>query len=211
MGREDARRGPLRLPVYDYCQPGGYFVTLCSYERAQVFGTIRDGQVALSEAGQVAARVWRSLPEWFPHVTLDCYVVMPNHVHGVLLLLPKAGMSVVQGGNRAKHGFAPTTDARQAAKGTQAKSLSALIQAYKSSVTRECNRLLGGNRLIWQRGCFDHVIRDEQGLQRIREYVSWNPSQWSLDRENQSRTGLNPFYHWLEEYSGPPPANGTQR
>jgi REP element-mobilizing transposase RayT len=203
MGRKDSQRKPLRLPGYDYSQAAGYFVTLCAHERSHLFGVSRDGQIVLSELGRLADSAWRRILDWSPFVSLDCYVVMPNHLHGILLLLPDTGSGSAQlAAKRAKHGFAPTQAAAHAARGATAKSLSAVIQAYKSSVAREWNRMRGSKQAAWQRGFYDHVIRDEHALQCIREYVAWNPAQWALGKENCARTALNPFYAWLETHAG---------
>jgi putative transposase len=127
---------------------------------------------------------------------------MPKHLQGVLLLAQEDSSVVAE--NRLKlDGALAVLDGSQA--GTLAKSISSVIQACKSRVTRECNQRWGGRIQLWQRGYYDHVIRDERGLERIRGYVSWNPAQWELDKENPQHAALNAFYDWLETCTGAPP------
>jgi putative transposase len=204
MMHDDTGRRLLRLQGYDYSQAGGYFITLCTRDRAQLFGKITDSKMQLSPTGEIARHAWRSLPEWFPYVALDCYVIMPNHIHGVLLLLPEDSKTLAVESSIERDSASVGRDYSMA--GTPPKSLGSVIQAYKSRVTRQCNQQCGENSPLWQRGYYDHVIRDELGLERIREYVTWNPAQWALDKENQQHTALNPFYDWLETCSGAPPA-----
>ncbi len=200
MGDDKPRRNSLRLTGYDYAQSAGYFVTVCTHDQRRHFGNTSGGQMELTPLGLLVDRTWRELPQWFPHVKLDCFVIMPNHVHGILLLLRETGTITESGLKRAKHGFAPTAGV-VTHRGTQPASLSAIIQAFKSCITRECNRLCARSEPIWQRGFHDHIIRDEHGLHCIREYVVNNPAQWSIDIENSPRTAINPFYLWLEQQS----------
>ena len=180
MATDDAKRRLLRLQGYDYSQAGGYFITLCASDRAHLFGQITDSKTQLSPVGELARRTWLNLPEWFPYVELDCYVIMPNHIHGVLLLLPEDRTRVVVVSSRNEDSAHVDRDHHKA--GTLEKSLGAVIQAYKSGVTRECNQHSGEKSRLWQRGYYDHVIRDERGLERIREYVTWNPARGNSTR-----------------------------
>ena len=85
-GPDAHHRRSIRLKHYDYSQPGAYFVTICTHARACVFGDVVDGTMVLNDAGKMAAQCWRAIPEHFPHVALDVFVVMPNHVHGILFI-----------------------------------------------------------------------------------------------------------------------------
>ncbi len=193
----------LRLQGYDYSQTGGYFITICTGNRLPHFGYIDNSKVRLFSTGEIARQAWLKLPDWFPYVVLDCYVIMPNHFHGVLLLLPQHFSSDVAETEAKRASASGGLDGP--APGALAKSLSSVIQAYKSRVARECNQHCGAKIQLWQRGYYDHVIRDQRGLERIREYVTWNPVRWELDKENPQHTALNPFYDWLETCSGAPP------
>ncbi|MBZ0252150.1 MAG: transposase [Candidatus Methylomirabilis sp.] len=159
------RRDTLRLRGYDYAEPGAYFVTIRCQGRACRFGTILDGEMAANAAGAMVEEAWRELPGVHPAIELDAFVVMPNHVHGVLML----------------------TSSERATKGT---SLSSVIQRFKSVTTVRYGR--GVKALGWppfdgrlrRRGFYEHVIRDERDLESIRDYVAGNPAQWARDSEN---------------------------
>ena len=160
-------RRSVRLPGYDYARPGAYFVTLCTHERACLFGDVVGDAVRLTWAGGVARRAWEALPTHAPHVAVDAFVVMPNHLHGVLLIT------------------APSDEPARAsgAAGTAPGSLGALVQSYKSVVTRRVNRRreTPGGRL-WQRSYWDRVVRSERELDAVRRYIRENPARWHFDR-----------------------------
>jgi putative transposase len=171
--REDTRPVPnpprhrsLRLPDYDYSQDGAYFVTVCTIDRVCLFGAITAGVFRPNEAGTEMERVWNSLSERFSHVKMDAFVVMPNHVHGILVF------DGSQSGNA---------------------SLSRVIGAYKSLSTLAYGRgaregeWLPFNDRLWQASYYEHVIRSDESLNRIRSYIADNPSQWDHDHENLSR------------------------
>jgi putative transposase len=151
-------RRSIRLRDYDYSQAGAYFVTICTHDRQCVFGDIVDGQMQLNACGQQVEAVWHALPERFPGVELDEYVMMPNHVHGIISLGGKGAM------NRA-----PT--------------LGEVVRAFKALTARSV-RLSGLLGFAWQRNYHEHIIRNEEDLDRIREYVAFNPADWSEDSEN---------------------------
>ncbi|MDP2143893.1 MAG: transposase [Gallionella sp.] len=153
-------RRSIRLRGYDYSQAGAYFVTLCAHERACLFGAVDGDVVRLNEAGHLVQRLWDQLPEYFSGIELDAFVVMPNHVHGVVVLNDLGAM------NRA-----PT--------------VGDIVRAYKARCTHGINRLRGMQSVsIWQRNYYEHIIRSESSLQEIREYIANNPAQWAIDREN---------------------------
>lgn len=148
------RKSP-RLPGYDYSSTGAYFVTICTHQRLNLFGEVVDGVMCLSDAGQIVYDCWQSIPEHYLDVDLDAFVVMPNHTHGILFL---------QGEN------------------DQFKTLlGRVMNAYKGAITAQIHaqRLFDG--IVWQDRYHDHVIRNEDSLNRIRHYVHNNPSLWSED------------------------------
>jgi len=158
-------RRSIRLRGYDYSQAGVYFVTLCAHERARLFGSMEGAVVRLNEVGHLVQRLWEQLPEHFSGVELDAFVVMPNHVHGIVVLSDLGAM------NRA-----PT--------------VGEIIRAYKARCTHGINRLHGTKgQPIWQRNYYEHIIRNESSLQEIREYIANNPAQWAIDRENPDAVG----------------------
>jgi REP element-mobilizing transposase RayT len=129
-----------------------------------------------SRVGDLAIKAWEWLPNKYPYLELDAWVMMPNHLHGILILHEDRSSRTCRGGSRA----APTPSLR--------KPLGQMIGAFKTVSTKEVNLLKGtpGARL-WQRGFYEHIIRTERELARIREYITNNPAQWSLDRENPHR------------------------
>jgi putative transposase len=159
------RRSP-RLQGYNYSQSGAYFVTICTHNRSPIFGTIIDGCMQLSEAGLIAAQRWETIPEHHPSVELDVFVVMPNHVHGILILA-----EAVPGLTQERTGS------------ISAVMLGTVIGSYKSSVTRHIHNMnLMSDSPVWQGRYHDHVIRSESDLNRIRAYVELNPQRWIDDQ-----------------------------
>lgn len=174
MALEGTRRGrrSIRLPGHDYGQPGAHFVTICTKNRSYVLGTIREGEVVLSRVGEGAAACWAAIPEHFPHVSLDAFIVMPNHVHGIVVI---AG--------RGTPWRAPTEAFGRPVPG----SLATVIRAFKSSVTRLLIRDKRRRGSLWQRGYYEHVVREEDELGRLRPYIAENPLKWDEDAENPAR------------------------
>jgi len=162
-------RRSIRLKDYEYALSGAYFVTLCVESRVCAFGTVKDESVILSELGEVVQRAWLWLEEHFDHVELDEFIVMPNHLHGILVLT-----EAEEGGSRT----APTMPERR-------KPLGRLIGAYKTVSTKQINlfRETPGARL-WQRDFFEHVIRGEKELERARHYIQMNPVRLPEDKYN---------------------------
>jgi REP element-mobilizing transposase RayT len=178
-------RRSLRLKGHDYSQPGAYFVTICTRERECLFGHVVNGEMRLTGAGEIAQRCWEDVSHHFPFVELDAFVVMPNHVHGI---------TVIQGRGEASatpirvFKEPPESDAsplRQRPNGTQPGSLSAVVQNFKSISTRKMNAACGApGTPVWQRGYYEHVVRNEQELMAIREYILGNPARWDEDENN---------------------------
>jgi REP-associated tyrosine transposase len=163
-------RRSIRLPGYDYSQPGTYFITICTYQREYTLSTIHNRTVNLSPTGQVVERYWRVLPERFLFIELDTFVIMPNHLHGIIVINDRGSWD----------GTSP--DGRQPSllKGTQSGSLAALIQNFKSVSTRKINQSLQSRRTpVWQRGYYERVIRDEAEWNSIRQYIEANPERWA--------------------------------
>ncbi|MEM1293458.1 MAG: transposase [Cyanobacteria bacterium P01_H01_bin.162] len=170
------RRRSLRLPHYDYASPGAYFITICTYQRQCLFGEIRDGVMKLNKFGEVARDCWQAIPDHFAHVQLDAFVVMPNHIHGIIVIT-----------DNTRRGTAmpcpyPTPQKRQFGESIPG-SLPTIIGAYKSAVTKRINaaRKVRGIS-IWQRNYYEHIIRNDIALDRIRRYVQNNPASWQADQ-----------------------------
>ncbi len=181
-------RQSIRLKGHDYAQPGAYFVTICTRDRQCLFGHVVNGEMRLNEAGQIAQRCWEDIPHHFPHAVLDAVTIMPNHVHGIIVITESGrGEASVPGnslGTRTgRTDASPLREGRP--NGTQPRSLSAIMQNFKSICTRKTNTARGAPATpVWQRGFYEHVIRTEAELMTIREYVLGNPSCWDDDEDN---------------------------
>jgi REP element-mobilizing transposase RayT len=153
----------MRLPHYDYTSAGIYFVTICTHQRALFF----DQPAVRAAAGDC----WQAIPAHIAGVTLDEWVLMPNHLHGLLVF--------------ASAGQPP------ASQQPRANSLGAVVRSYKAAVARTV-RQAGYSRFAWQRGYYEHVVRLEADLERIRAYIRNNPAQWKLDHDNPAYRGPAP-------------------
>ena len=172
-------RRSIRLQNYDYTQPGGYFVTIVTYQRDCLFGKIANEEMRLNDYGKIADECWRAIPEHFPNVELDAYVIMPNHVHGVIFIRADE--------NRMATNSSPSVGARHASPlpphGVKPKSIGAIVGSFKSSVSKRIGREHNATG-IWQRNYYEHVIRNHEDWDRIHRYIESNPSRWAEDTEN---------------------------
>lgn len=181
------RKSP-RLQGYDYRQEGAYFVTICTHQRGWLFGEVVEGVMNLNSSGHIAEQCWQAIPDHFPQVEIDAFVVMPNHVHGIIVI---AGQPTRRDGRtrreeRTRHDgrtrHASSLQSTERPRGAQAGSLGAIAASYKSAVTRQIRELLGSDDLpVWQERYHDHIIRNEQSLNQIRQYVIHNPELWQQD------------------------------
>jgi len=165
-------RRRLRLPHYDYAAAGAYFITVCTHDRACLFGDIREGAMRTNAFGQAVETCWNDLTRHYPHVTLDAFVVMPNHVHGIILLAcPETASST-------RH------------------ALPEIVRALKSFSARRIDAIRNASsQSVWQRGYYEHIIRNDISLDEIRNYIVANPACWATDRNNPAngvRAGLRP-------------------
>ena len=163
--RMRARRS-IRLREYDYTQPGVYFVTICTHGRRLLFE-----EPALKA---LAEECWQRIPEHHPGVGLDAWVVMPNHLHG-LVVLKARGRGVQLNAPTSRE---PTT--RNSVISPRAGTLSVIVRTYKAAVTTRCRRA-GYSEFAWQRNYYEHIVRDEHDLLRLRKYVQENPLKWESD------------------------------
>ena len=172
-------RRSIRLTDYDYTQPGAYFITAVTQGRGCLFGAVVDGVMRLNAYGKVVRACWLEIPRHFANVELDEFVVMPNHVHGIIFLVEDAA--------GASGGAMPQRPPPQP--GPPSRSVGAIVGSFKSAVTRRINRHRNSpGTPVWQRNYFEHVVRNEESLHRIRNYIRSNPGRWDLDRENPGRS-----------------------
>lgn len=196
-------RRSLRLHGYDYTQAGAYFVTICVQDRHGAFGKVIDGIMRPSPIGEVTHRFWQEIPDHFTQVTLDAFVVMPNHVHGIVFIVDDDAIRFIVDDDairgRDTTCRVPTmidTIGEQTENDTNlerfgrpvAGSLSTIIRSYKATVTRWCRRN-GHPEFAWQSRYHDHIIRNDHALDRIRHYIHENPLRWHLDRNHPDQRG----------------------
>lgn len=190
MNEKKRHRRSIRLKGYDYSQKGAYFITICTQNRECLFGDIADGVMRLNGAGKMIRSVWDGLPIRFSNMELDEFIIMPNHVHGVVLL-NRRGESCIRPSCIRPN----TNDHMSRPHGTLPGTLGRIMQAFKSLATHEYT---GGVKQsgwmpfpgkLWQRNYWDRIIRDEPELNQIREYIINNPLTWKLDSLNPTCTG----------------------
>jgi putative transposase len=193
-------RRSIRLPGYNYASPGAYFVTICVHGGECLLGDVVDGEMRLNEWGKTASGYWLRIPDHFDHVQLDEWVVMPNHLHGIVLIVGRgeASPATTSVSDDPTPGEADPQDreSNMDASPLQPGSLGATIGNYKSVSTRRINRVRGtpGTR-FWQRNYWEHIIRDERSLNRIREYIQNNPARWAEDQLHPDAPP-NAFNRW---------------
>ena len=172
-------RRSARLARYDYTWNGAYFVTICTKNRELLLGEIADEAVRLSDFGRIVEQRWIDIPKHFDGVTIDEYVVMSNHIHGIIVI----DRSVTVGAQHA----APLPTQRF---GVPPGSLGAIVRSFKSASTKLINekRHTPGEP-VWQRNYYEHVIRQDIDLDRVRSYIADNPRKWAEDVENPVSLG----------------------
>ena len=189
-------RKSIRLKGYDYSQSGGYFATILTHNHECLFGDVSNGETVLNELGKMALFTWNDLPNHNQHIILDEFVIMPNHIHGIIFIAGAgsniageginnvgesinnvgAGINIVGAGSEP----APTLN--------KCHGLPEIIRQFKTFSSRRINKHRGTMGVpVWQRNYYDHIIRDENELIRIREYIINNPLQWEMDNENPDR------------------------
>lgn len=177
-------RRSVRLSAYDYGQVGAYFVTLCTCDRKTLFD---DPKIR-----EIAEACWLTIPHFDPAVELDEWVLMPNHMHAILVL----------GTNQGVLSNAPTrriAGNRFSVMSPQRGTLGLVIRKYKSAVTGKC-RAIDRFDFAWQRGYYEHVIRGERQLHAIREYITNNPANWDLDCDNRANFVGHPRSRVIDDY-----------
>lgn len=171
----------MRIKEYDYSTPGFYFVTICTSERKCVLGTFHDGHIELSELGETIRGCWLAIPRHFASVKLHEFVVMPNHLHGIVEI-------VAVGAQQAAPLLGMDLHARNSAC-VKPGSLGAIIRSYKAAVTRQARKELGRHGDVWQRNYFERMLRDGKEIADTSRYIAENPMMWELDQENPLRRG----------------------
>lgn len=171
---KEHHRRSIRLKGYDYSQSGAYFLTICTHNRESVLGEIVSGRIKLNIYGRIVSARWCNLPRYHRHVELSAFVVMPNHIHSIIVIRPDS-----------------TEQAKR-------RPISEIVRGFKTFSSRRINEMRGMPDIpVWQRNYWEHVIRDQDSLNRIHDYILTNPLRWHLDRENPHRKGEDDFDRWL--------------
>ncbi len=167
------QRRSIRLCGYDYSRSGLYAVTICTHGKQHLFGEIVEGQMNSTEYGETVKHYWNELPRYYPHARLDAFVMVPNHVHGIIEILPGdagAGLQTCPAPGGRRH------------------PLSEIVRGFKTYSARRINDLRGTpGRLVWQRNYYEHIVRNDDELNKIREYIATNPLRWGGDCYNPER------------------------
>ncbi len=159
----DYRKPLIRAQTWDYGSNGMYFITICTKDKKHFFGEITNGKMELSPLGAIADVLWHTIPHHAKFVELGEFVVMPNHIHGIVILNhPDGGSNAATG----KHRF----------QNIGANTISSIIGSYKSAVTKHANRL--GLENGWQTRFYDRIIPDADALERVSQYIVNNPKNW---------------------------------
>ncbi|MBL7994462.1 transposase [bacterium] len=172
-------RRSIRIKGYDYSRPGAYFITICTQHRNRVFGQIMDGNMVLNELGRIVEYTWNDLVNHIDHIKLDSFVVMPNHVHGIIVIINDivGAVPVVGAGSES----APTKPAPT----RKRYGLTEIVRQFKTFSSRRINQIRKIPGIpVWQRNYYEHIIRNDNAIHRIREYIAHNPRNWENDKQN---------------------------
>jgi len=178
------------LQQFDYSSEGAYFVTICVHDRESLFGSVENGQVILNDIGSIVKMTWDGLPQQFPHVRLGECVIMPNHIHGIIWFVgvfvetPPVGAQFIAPNER--RGPSSHLGAMNLGAMNRAPTLGAVVRSFKAKATWGIRRA-GFSYFGWQRNYWEHVVRNDEDMDRIREYIINNPVEWEMDEENPKR------------------------
>jgi len=172
--KENRQRKSIRLPGYDYNQTGGYFFTLVTKLRECLFGEITDNEMILSPLGVIARECWYEIPTHFPNISLDAFIIMPNHLHGIIIINEPPRRGTIY--------RAPTSYTMEKFGKPTIGSLPTIIRTYKAAVTRRAGIELNMSS-IWQKNYYEHILRGDEDYRHISAYIESNPLNWGIDEE----------------------------
>lgn len=181
--KEKYRIPSVRLKNWDYSSSGWYYVTICIYQKRCYFGEIRNKKMILSKIGELAEKFWLEIPKHFKNVLLDEHIVMPNHIHGIIVIKYqiKSCRDVINHVS-TKNNHVSTKNKFKNISPMGKNNLGEIIRWYKGRVTYEIRKI--NLKFLWQSRFYEHIIRDEKSLNEIREYTKNNPLKWEEDEEN---------------------------
>ena len=173
-----SRRRSIRLRGLDYSNPGCYFITICAFHMRCIFGSIRNARQVLSPLGGIVRRCWLEVPYHFPNVDIDAFVIMPNHLHGILVIKERARRAV------------PLRDNSEAFQHPVIGSIPTIVRSFKAAVTKMVRDKSGDHAIeVWQSNYFERVLRDGDEFSKASRYIHENPSRWRRDIDNPLRRG----------------------
>ena len=161
------QRKSVRLDGYDYAQEGLYFITICCHKFKCLFGEIYKDEMHLNNAGKMAQQCWQEIPSHYPQVKLHQFVIMPNHLHGIIEILPSNNHS-------------PETTTVKKTNGTS-NTIGAMVRGFKIGVTKWMKQNTNVTT-VWQRSFYEHIIKTEKAHENIADYIIENPLNWSMDK-----------------------------
>lgn len=179
-----------RLRGWDYASDASYFVTICTKNKQHFFGKIIDGKMRLNALGEIANQCWLEIPRHFKDTQLDEFIIMPNHVHGILILHNRRDVALQRlvccenqcvDGDVAVQRLYNGKHENMSKISPQPKALSTIIRSFKSIATKTIHQRYPQSHFSWQPGFYDHIIRSERSWFFIREYISNNPANWATD------------------------------
>ncbi|MGB0035632.1 MAG: hypothetical protein WBP79_09180 [Candidatus Acidiferrales bacterium] len=181
-------RRSVRLKGFDYAQPSAYFLTICGHENKCLFGEVIFGEMKLNALGKIVNECWLEIPNHFTNVEIVTHIVMPNHFHGIVGIQDRvrSAETEVPGENVAKHlrRAQHAAPLRKPFAVVAPRSISALVRSFKAETTKQVRGILRRPLFsVWQRGYFEHILRDERDFGNAHEYIRLNPSRWDSDEE----------------------------
>ncbi len=163
-----------RLPAWDYSKPGYYFVTICTKDRWEILGKIKNNECYCSSIGKIIKNIWYKIPIQFNNVNLDKLIIMPNHLHGIIRIIRRNLINQISTDNKIKNN--PMT--------TKYLTLGGIIRWFKGKITFTVRKQISQHETVWQSRFYDRIIRSDEELHRIREYIDLNPLYWHDDINN---------------------------
>ncbi len=186
------KRQSTRLKGFDYGSEALYFITICSNDRIHLFGEITDEEMNLNDCGKMALQCWMEIPHHFPHTRLHEFIIMPNHIHGIIEIVENMGGGFV-GAKNMDGGFVGAKNISPLQNPTPFKSpektIGSIVRGFKIGVTKwlrnEFPDTFTKNRVVWQRNYYDRIIRDTHESERISKYIRENSQNWNKDKFHQ--------------------------
>ncbi len=170
-------RKSIRLKGYDYSQPGFYFITIVTKYREYLFGEIKNGEMILNDAGKIAKKYWLEIPVHFPNTRLHSFIVMPNHIHGIIEITVGA------------KNVSPQRDSSPQPFRSPSKTIGSIVRGVKIGITKWFHQQFSDKfpigQSVWQRNYWEHIILNEDEYNRISQYITNNPAQWKIDKLNR--------------------------